>query len=123
MKKDAFEQSLANTCTEQKLLKTEMTMKKLLIRNILSKKKQNWKKTKSKVEKGKDDKATTAAKDTQKDVEFKDMLDVKEAFIAEREKEIAGLKAEKLQSSKLLDKYKKILYTMDQEIKILKERK
>ena len=43
-------------------------------------------KNKSKVEKGKDDKA---AKDTQKDVEFKDMLDVNEAFIAEREKEIA----------------------------------
>ena len=74
-------------------------------------------------EKGKDDIAITAAKDTEKDVEFKDTLDAKEAFITEREKEIAGLKAEKLQSIKLLDKYKKILYTMDQEIKILKERK
>ena len=40
-------------------------------------------KNKSKVEKGKDDKAAT---DTQKDVEFKDMLDFKEAFIAEKER-------------------------------------
>ena len=65
------------------------------------------------VNKSKDDKAITAAKD----------IDIKEGFITEIEKEIVELKAEKFQSNKLLDKYKKILYTMDQEIKILKGRK